>query len=1045
MNQLPIQINGIIVLRFLSKLHAVFFIVVLLLLNAPSLNAQRTISYLPPASVYREAVSLFDNENYGAAQEMFSKIIGHPVYQNTTFGTYARFYDAACAFELHSKDCESKLLAFADDYPENSRINLVNYYLAKNAFRNNKFKTAAEYSGKVEKNELTASERTEVTFISGYSHFFLHDNTKAKKEFSEIRDRRNKFYLPALYYSSHIAYAENDYIKAAEGFKELSGSETYKNIAPHYLARIYFAQQKYDEALAVAEQLLEDKENDENNGEINKLVGETYYRQKKYDKALPYLLAFHESKDASITRADYYTLAYCYFKQKNYTDAIVNFQLTSGIEDTLTPYIYYHLGICYLETGQKKFAANSFLAVIKNPTDKAMAEDAMISYAKLSYELSYNPYSEAIKALNDFITQYPKSEKIDEAYNYLVDISIETKNYISALEIIEKIKNRDAGIQMKYQKIAFNRGIELFNAGRYNDAITMFKRSSETGPDQLIIAESQFWTADAFERLENTWGAKKYYENFHSSNASTQSSYFYLAYYNLGYIYFNEKEYNSASEYFNKFLAHKKNEDPELVSDASLRVADCHFIRKDYDKAIEWYDKVINQKMFDVDYALFQKSMGLTATGRYQDAIASFGSLVTLFPKSSYTDDAIYNSGVTYQLLNNNEKALASFNKITSDYPQSSFAPKALQKSGLIYYNSNSNDLALNNLKKVIDLYPNTQEARESFNSIKNIYLDQNNPDGFITYSKDIPFANVSQAEQDSLIYLSAENQYLSGNCDDALKSFNTYLEKFPQGLFYIHANYYKGECHLKKDAFTTALECFNNVISRGKSKFLENSLLKASKIYYNIKEYRSALICFSRLENEAEYNSNITEARYGMMRSANMLNLTDTTVIYSDRYLTSEKLTDQQLVEAMMIKGRALYNAGRQDETKPVFEKVLLIADGLNAAEAKYYLCLIEFNLGNYKLCEAMIFELTNKYSAYDYWVAKSFILLADSYLKTGNNFQAKETLKSVMDNYEGDDLRKIAAEKLEAIIEQENLGKKDIENPGNELEDVDLEDEGL
>ena len=40
-----------------------------------------------------------------------------------------------------------------------------------------------------------------------------------------------------------------------------------------------------------------------------------------------------------------------------------------------------------------------------------------------------------------------------------------------------------------------------------------------------------------------------------------------------------------------------------------------------------------------------------------------------------------------------------------------------------------------------------------------------------------------------------------------------------------------------------------------------------------------------------------------------------------------------------------------------------------------------------------------------YDYWVAKTYILLADNYVALKDNFQAKATLKSIIDNYKGDD----------------------------------------
>ena len=72
---------------------------------------------------------------------------------------------------------------------------------------------------------------------------------------------------------------------------------------------------------------------------------------------------------------------------------------------------------------------------------------------------------------------------------------------------------------------------------------------------------------------------------------------------------------------------------------------------------------------------------------------------------------------------------------------------------------------------------------------------------------------------------------------------------------------------------------------------------------------------------------------------------------------------------------------------------------------------------MGEYHEAENLIFELIDHYAAYDYWVARSFILLADVYMKLDNTFQAKQTLQSIIDNYKGHELVIIAQQKLDSI----------------------------
>ena len=55
------------------------------------------------------------------------------------------------------------------------------------------------------------------------------------------------------------------------------------------------------------------------------------------------------------------------------------------------------------------------------------------------------------------------------------------------------------------------------------------------------------------------------------------------------------------------------------------------------------------------------------------------------------------------------------------------------------------------------------------------------------------------------------------------------------------------------------------------------------------------------------------------------------------------------------------------------------------------------------------------------DYWLAYSFILWADIYYARGNNLQAKQTLQSIIDNYDGEDLIAVARSKYDAIVAAE------------------------
>ena len=69
----------------------------------------------------------------------------------------------------------------------------------------------------------------------------------------------------------------------------------------------------------------------------------------------------------------------------------------------------------------------------------------------------------------------------------------------------------------------------------------------------------------------------------------------------------------------------------------------------------------------------------------------------------------------------------------------------------------------------------------------------------------------------------------------------------------------------------------------------------------------------------------------------------------------------------------------------------------------------------------EDEMIESIVKDASSDYWLAYSFILWADIYYARGNNLQAKQTLQSIIDNYDGEELVSVARQKYDAIVATE------------------------
>src|SRR5690606_16241257 len=133
------------------------------------------------------------------------------------------------------------------------------------------------------------------------------------------------------------------------------------------------------------------------------------------------------------------------------------------------------------KTNEKEKAKMAYDAASKLDFNDKIKEDALFNYAKLTYELSYSPFNETIKAFDKYIELYPNSEKNTEAYTILSEVYMVTKNYKDAVTSIEKIKVKTPAILKAYQRVTFYRGLELFNNLAYNQSISFFDLSLENG------------------------------------------------------------------------------------------------------------------------------------------------------------------------------------------------------------------------------------------------------------------------------------------------------------------------------------------------------------------------------------------------------------------------------------------------------------------------------------------------------------------------------------------------------------------------------------
>jgi len=994
----------------------IFSITFFLFIGLTAVFTQKSLETKQPESLFDEAMNHFDNGRYGMARILFEECAANALDDQATLKSDATFYAALSATNLQNDDAAFLLEKYVSDYPQSNHLSLAYFRLGELSHDEEKFRNAIKWYDKVNEQALDKEDQMRYYFKSGYANFMEGDYNKALGLLGKARKEQSIWLSSANYYYAYILYEQGKLSEALQIFEGLINEKGYNEIVPYYIAQIYYMQGNYDKAIEYGTPLMNDAKSSFHT-ELARILGNARYAKTEYTKAIPLLeIAVKESKTQN--RGDFFHLGLSYYFTENYENAANNLaQVTTG-DDLMSQNAYYHLGDCYLKLNDKRRARVAFEAATRTNFDAAIREDAMFNYIKLNYELSFSPFNEIINSFLQFIEEYPQSAHIDEAYEYLGQALLTTKNYRQALEAMERITNKSTNVYKAMQRVSYHRGIELFTNLQFSEAVGMFDYSLNYGSyDNDLKMKTLYWRGETYYRLGNYQKAVADYKAFVQSQDAQRVEQFQNAHYNLGYAYFTMKDYGEASSWFNKYISLMQGKESAMTGDALNRIGDANYMRRDFNNAITFYERGAQVKAGSPDYALFQKAFITGIIGNHREKIRQMETLINQYPNSRYLDNAYYEIGLSYMALNNLNEAISNLKTVKERFPKSTFGKKAMLQLGLVYYNTGDLEQSMAFYKRVINEFPASPEAETALLGIRNIYMDNNDPDGYIRYTNQIGgFAKVDDMERDSLSYTAAERVYMAGNCEQAVGQFDNYIRNNPNGRFVLNANYYKADCLYRRNEFDEALTSFEYVAGRGKSMFSEDAVKRSGEIHFRKENFKVALDYFQRLEAEADLEENRQEALIGQMRALARMNNAALVVETGNRVIENSKMSPEIVREARYLKAKSLMTMNRVGQALDEFRILSANTAGKEGAEAKYMVAEILFKQGKADDAEKEIFNFVEKGTPHQYWLAKGFILLADIYAARGEYFQAGQYLESLLENYqeENDGIHDAARERL-------------------------------
>ena len=909
-------------------------------------------------------------------------------------------------YELRTENSMELMEDYLKQYPDSRHANRIEAMMASVYFEEGKYQEAIALYRSCNLDALADKERDEAALKLATSYLKVSNLEEAKVWFTLVKEVSRSHQADAVYNLGYIDYVEGRYDAALKAFTSLQTDDEYDALVPYYIGEIYLLRGEYQKADEVASDYLRHFAGHKDEAEMMRIQGEARYGMKDYLAAVSSLEGYVNAV-ASPQRKALYELGMGYYHTGAYLKATEMLGRTTLVQDALAQNANLHMGLAYLQLKERNQARMAFEQASIGNYDKAVKEQALYNYALCIHETSYSPFAESVTVFERFLNEFPNSRYRERVNDYLVETYMNTRSYDAALKSIAKISKPGPRIMEAKQKILFRLGTQAFANARFAEALQYFNRSLEVGQyNPSVKADAYYWRGEANYRLGNYKNAGQDLRSYLDLANDKRSQEYALALYNLGYTDFKQKNYGSALNWFNRFVAGGANDNRQVLADAYNRMGDCNFYARKFDDARRSYDKAEQIDPSLGDYSLFQEGFVKGLQRDYAGKIQTLNQLITNYPQSQYIDDALYEQGRAFVQLEDNANAIERFQLLVKNFPQSNMARRAANEVGLLYYQDDKYPEAIAAYKNVINNYPGSEEARLAQRDLKSIYIDLNKVDEYADFASTIPGgANFDVNERDSLTYVAAERVYMRGEMAEARNSFVKYLQTFPEGAFSLNANYYIGLIDYNGRNYESATAHLNKVLEYPDNKYSEEAMMMSAEMAYLAKDYTKSLELYKLLKDRASTPERRQMAATGMLRSAAMSGNNEETILAATAVLADTKVDPELESEARHYRSKALVNVGQMQHAVEDWQVLAQDTRNVYGAEAKYRLAQYLFDAGKTSEAEKEVLNYLEVSTPHTYWLARGFVLLSDIYAKLDRKLEARQYLLSLKQNYQADD----------------------------------------
>lgn len=977
--------------------------------------SQSTLYQTSPQQNLDHNLELFDKQLFSASIYDNTRLLEKPI--NSGQAKSAELNRAMASLQIESPDGAGLMKKYIYDHGNDPSVTTAGLYLGDHFFFKRNFSEAIESYKLVDAEKLPVENQAEVLFKQGYSHFQLNQYAEAAPYFDAGKALNQQASFDSYYYSGFIAMENGNTGKAIADLQTASQSPYYANKVPYLLAALYYKQGSYDQLISYAEPKLTNGQNLEKKEVIYLYLAEAYYAKKNFTKAAENYDAFINSRSGEeLGRNEIYKAGISQFEIKNYQRATDYLKVSASASDEIGQASSYYLAQAYLKLENYQFASTSFQSAAKSDFNPAIKEESIFNYAKVN--LQKGSFQSAITALDEYVEAYPSGKYRAEAENLLSEALVNTNDYLRAIDQMDKISNKSPRIQEAYQKVAFYQAMVYYRDQKWNPALAYLDKSLKFPVDKNLVLDSYFWKGEINSAANNLPQAIKSYEQVLSNRPSGANGTVAKTYYGLGYAYFNSQQYAKAEEQFRRFTENRQIiANKQQYDDALLRLGDCYYVQKRFGEAASTFQRAINEGNSGVDYAYYRLAVVQNFQSRNQEALGQLDMLISRYPNSLYLEDALYQRGQIYMEETSYQAASISFSDLLSTRPNSPFVPYALEGRAVANFSLQNYDQTVKDYSTILNNHPNSENAETALKGLQETLALQGRSGEFSDYLTKYKGANPSNGSVQSLEFEAAKGTFFDKNYTQAIRGFENYLKNYPQSAQRADALYFLGDSYMQVGDTDKALAQFKSLEREPASPQRIRAMQKIGALELERGNFAQAIPYLETSVQNARSKPEEAEAVQGLMRANFETKNYQQAITLAQRLATLDGILPESSPKALLIKAKSQNALNQKSQAELTLTALVADYKTEQGAEGLYLLALALQEKGEITQSNELIFDQSGPFVNYDYWYGRIFLLLADNYVKSGEEFQAKATLESIVENSTNPEIKQMAQSKLQTL----------------------------